>query len=174
MQGYTKSNFPLVVGIGLPVIILVGLFLFAFLLPNFFIHPSYNFLYEAGDSYYDRNFQVENQILVFRCTGNEYRDCDRQMNNASFYIYDVAKNANVSTSFSEAQKLKLDPSDVSPDGYRFVATNEGGGFGFFPIFWDSSSSRGHAFQKGWLRKTLELKSRSYHNNNVQFLGWILP
>lgn len=182
-----KKNLPLVVGVGLPLFIVVTLFVFVYLLPSIFVRPSFDFLYVSDAQHYRYGtFKVEDGRLAFVCEvggdgsirppilGGEVDKeaaCERHRRSATLYIYDVERGANTPVSFAEAQELRLDPSDVAPDGYRFMRGDRDGEFGFFPFFFGGGSSNGFALQKStWLRKPVTLQGHRYQTS---FLGWIV-
>ena len=172
MKGNISKHLPLIIGIGVPVVFLLLVFIFSFLLPNVFVNPSYNFLYIDSyyyDAYYyDAKFAVQNQKLSFNCTSDQYRNCSNVLNRVKFYKHDFSKDANVQITLEDAQQLKLDSSDVSPDGYKFD-TKSGSDYFIFPLF-GSSSSSGFSIHKGWLSKSVSLNGQYY---TINFVGWIL-
>jgi hypothetical protein len=87
------------------------------------------------------------------------------------YVHDVKNNQSKEISFEEAQKLRLDPSIKSPDGYEVSRGGyNGGGF----LFSGGGSDYTHWYIKGYNRsKQLELKQNSgAYYDNFKFLGWI--
>ena len=121
----SKKNISLIVGIAIPIFMII-LIVVSIYLPSLFApEPQFNFLFVTGDSYgLNRQYGVKNGRLVkYEIKHTEHytpRD-------AKFFVYDVSRNTDQEISFEEAQKLKLDSSVKSPDGYKVVYGSRGDG-----------------------------------------------
>ena len=170
---FIKKNASLLLGISIPILMI--LFVAASIyLPSLFVKPKYNFLYVIGDdySYYNQyQYSVKNGKLV----KNEIQRLeDKKLPpriEAKLYIHDVAKNESREISFEEAQKLNLDTSITSPDGFEIVYGSRGDGI--FPFFFWSERDYSRRYLKGHnLTKKLNLQSDSSYYRSFRFLGWI--
>jgi hypothetical protein len=174
----THRNVPLIVGIGIPVAMI--LFVAASIyLPGLFIKPQYGFLYANNPAYvYDCQwrYEVQNQHLMKIANPLPTYRKNFQLENceATFTVYDVKNDTNRIVTFEEAQKLTLDSSITSPDGFEVVRGGSGGG-GFF-LFdiggrdYNSSYLKGHNLSK---KINLTRQNTSNYYGNYSFLGWIL-
>ena len=175
MQENTKRKLPLIIGIGLPLILVLWILLFVNILPAIFVRPAHDFIYVTG---YEKEYVnvVGDSIVDAPCPYQDsqysYRSCFVYLQNAKIYLYDVRNNESIPLSLEEAKRYKLDSSQKSPDGY-FVTNNDyhSGDFYFFPFFWGGDSSRNNYIKKdGGLARVLNLQGYYY---DFKFLGWVL-
>jgi len=162
----SKKNISLIIGIAIPIF-MIFLIIVSIYLPSLFAPaPRFDFLYVTGDNCCQ--YVVENGKLTTRevehpeyCTGV-----------IRLFVYDVSTDEDRKVSFEEAQKLKLDDSVKSPDGYEVVY----GEYGLFSLFFPDSRDynamylRGHNACKKLNPRFLS-KGRYYRN--CRFLGWII-
>lgn len=173
MKETTKQKLPIIIGIGLPLILVLWILIFVYILPSIFVNPGYNFIYVTG--YENKYIRVVNgSVQTDPCpyTETKYKSCSMYLKDINFYFYDVKNNENIPLTLNEAKNYKLDSSEKSPDGY-VVRLNKGssGEFYFFPFFWGSGVSRGYYITKdNGLSKQLPFKGTYY---NFKFLGWVL-
>lgn len=173
----TTKNWPLIIGLALPVIfiILISLVIFT---PNLYIKPAHNFLYSNEGSYnyyndgYSNTFSVAYGKLVTTpvpvVNGVKYKG-----DYPPIYLYDVKNNSTHQISVEEARNLNLDPGPSSPDGYNveYKYSNSG----IFELFGSGSSENGYVISKGNGSKKLNGLSttdRYYGTNNFKFIGWV--
>lgn len=158
-----KENLPLLLGVGIPLVIVLLLLIFTTVLPALLVKPAYDFVY--ADTYrYDPR-----PIVSVDSEGNTIIEEVDEKNEVNFYRHTVTTGANTPLSQEQMNALSLDPSDVSPDGYKFVSGSGGGGVFVFPLFYEGGSDA-HAIERnGWLRRPVELRGDAYQ---VQFVGWI--
>jgi len=178
MSDNMKQKLPLIIGIGLPSILIVAVILFAYILPGIFINPMYDFVYAVGN---EKEYLVlqDGTVDLRPCPydyPDNYRNCTNYPSQLNFYLYDSENEKNTPISLEEIQKYELDLSDKSPDGYNISYGGRGGGEYFlFPVFWGGGSSNTPVISKGSiLNKPLNLRtssSSSYYN--FKFIGWIL-
>jgi len=175
---FSKKNLPLLLALAIPVLMVIGVAA-AVYLPGLGHQPSYNFIYLSGDGvayygyggfdYYVKDGQVVKEERPTNPMNDPYYK-DRARN-VQMYVHDVKNNQSKEISFEEAQKLRLDPSVKSPDGYEVSRGGyNGGGF----LFSGGGSDYTHWYIKGYNRsKQLELKQSSgAYYDNFKFLGWI--
>mgnify|MGYP001618316077 CR=1 FL=1 len=179
-----RPNAPLLIGIGLPVlmVILVGASIY---LPGMFAKkPAHNFVYSVpanSYSYYGPGsaaYAVENGMLVEKPTPNSVQAEMAQTGVAptkpSLYLHDVAANKSRAITFDEAAALSLDGNNESADGFSVI--NGGYGGGFFPIFGLSDSGgQKYYLKKGNYSRELNLSQNSsnrYDYHMFQFIGWV--
>lgn len=149
-----NSKTSLIIGISLPIVMLV-IIIASLYLPRMLVHPKYNFLYKTDGDY---DYSVENNALVKKERGYKY---DRPLEEANFFIYNVATDESKKISLEEAQQLKLDSKETSPDGMKVASRSSCGVFG--------GCSSGYYLVGHFYSKKLELKEYS-----SQLLGWIIP
>lgn len=170
-----KRNFSLIAAISIPLLMIVFV-AGSIYLPGLFVKPHFNFLYVSGQDYpYGRQrYTVENGRLVQQeITKLESRGYYPPRQEARLFVHDVAKNESREISFQEAQRLTLDPSLQSPDGFEVVYGNRGNGV--FALFFGSRSDYNARYLTGHnVSKKLNLKfsGDSQYTNFFQFLGWI--
>lgn len=177
-----KKNLPLIVGIGLPILMI--LFIWASIsLPGLFTKdPQFNFLYSVDQKggYYgpgETTYQVDDSHLV-KDEVPVLNKVDRDPNlppsrPPTLFVHDVKTDQSREISFDDAAKLKLDSNPKSPDGFEIVGSEYGGGF--FPFFFGSGEYRNtHYLKKGSFTRELAVRSSgSYSPYSFRFLGWLL-
>lgn len=166
----SKKNISLIIGIAIPIF-MIFLIIISIYVPSLFAPtPRFNFLYVTEDSY-GQYFQyvVENGKLVKREVKYPKHYTSRV---ARLFVYDVSANEDKEVSFEEAQKLNLDASAKSPDGWEVVYGRREDGV--FPLFFSVSRDYNVMYLKGHnTSKKLNLRSLgSYYYRNRRFLGWI--
>lgn len=162
---------PLLVGLGLPLLFVVWVLIFNFLLPSIFVKPQYDFIYTSGSP--SQIVRVINgKVSLTPCNADRYSNCRDYYNRLNFYRYDVSARENIPITLEELQTLTLDPSEKSPDGYRVITNdNRSGEVFFFPFFWGGSGSQAPQLTKGnFLSKSLNLKG---YSSSREFVGWII-
>jgi len=166
-----KKNIPLILGLSIPILMILFV-AGSIYLPGLFVQPKFDFLYATGDNYYyDRYYSVKNGRLI----KNEV-DCPEyykvNCTEPRLYIHDIAKNESKEISFSEAQKLALDSSPRSPDGFEIDCGRRTQSIFF--IFVVSNPDCSTRFIKGRnISKKLNLQLSGSHYRGFQFLGWII-
>ena len=169
-----KKNISLVLGVSIPILMILFV-AGSIYLPGLFIQPRFNFLYISGsDGYYYNNgqqYSVQNDRLVKNETKQlENQNYNQPRGEAKLFIYDVVKNESEQISFEDGQKLNLDSSIKSPDGFEVVYGSRGDDF--FPFFFSSRTDYNTRYLKGHnVSKKLNVQlSESYYD--FWFLGWI--
>ena len=159
-----KENLPLLLGVGIPLVIVLLLVVFTTVLPALLVKPAYDFVYADSYRYYPRPVvAVDADGRVTTTEGDEKVE-------VQFYRHSVASGANTPLTKEEVDGLTLNPSDVSPDGYKFVSGNGDGDIFIFPLFYEGGGTA-HAIERnGWIRKGVALRGEAYQ---VEFVGWII-
>ena len=141
--------------------------------------PQYNFLYVDGSGYYT-GYGGQYAIRDGKLLKTEVKPMPKDIA-ASYvappyeeqlFIYNVKTDQSVQISFQEAQKMQLDSSTKSPDGFEVIYGNGNGGI--FPLFFGGYNSYDYnaRYLKGHTTtKKLNLSPSTYYNN-FRFLGWI--
>ena len=168
----SKKNVSLIVGISIPILMIV-LVAISIYVPAFFAPaPRANFLYVTGNDYYQgQQYFVENGTIVKR----EVRYPEHYAPGvARFFLHNTFANEDKELSFEEAQKLKLNANEKSPEGYEVVYGNTESGF--FPFFFSGGTDYNTMYLKGHnTSRKLNLQSPDdgrYYYRNRRFLGWI--
>src|SRR3990167_7408846 len=162
-----KEKLPLAVGIGLPLLLIVFVAVFAYL-PSLFVQPKYNFVYATGNLY-DYEIRVINGKLSLNpqtyrnISGTQYQYSLRE---PSLFLYNVLEEKSTEVTLSQAQTYNLDPSSKSPDGFT-VGSADSDGVSFFPFFYGGRYDRGQYLTgKGLSQKVTD-------NYDFKFIGWIM-
>ena len=192
MKDFFKQNFALVIAFSLPLLLIVGIALSAYL-PSLFISTDYNFVYSSCtdgnnnyysyrcDNYLQKRYSVVNgQLVVNDVDPTLDSDNDgipdvKEGYTARLFLHDTKNNETREISLTEANTLSLNELITSPDGVS-VSSQYDRGADFFLLF-DGGSSYGHYLMKGSAKSKLNLinnENRYYYRNNFQFIGWVLP
>jgi hypothetical protein len=164
-----KKNLPLIIAFSLPilmVILVIGLVY----VPTATYKSNYNFIYATGaDYYWPSHYEIKNNQLV---KNSESPHLHVVHNNEQLYLYNVTTEQVSPIDYNKAQKLRLDPKPISPDGFQI--THATGDHSFFSLFFFSSPSYNARFlQKNHFSRRLNLKLNGQFYNNFQFIGWVL-
>lgn len=161
-----KEKLPLVVGIGLPILLIIIVVIFAYL-PSLFVQPKYNFVYATGNLY-DYEIKVVNGKLNLNPQtryryGTQY---EYPLREPSLFFYNVLEEKSTAITLSQAQTYNLDPSSKSPDGFA-VGRADSDGVSFFPFFYGGRYASGQYLTgKGLSQKITD----SY---DFKFIGWVI-
>ncbi|QQR54397.1 hypothetical protein IPG41_04295 [Candidatus Peregrinibacteria bacterium] len=177
MKEFFKKNFAIVLAFALPVVFIAVIALSAYL-PSIFLSTNYNFVYTSctdGVDYYpyycsdylQKRYSVVNGKFVVNSM-----DFDGNYT-ARVFLHDTKNNESREITLEEAQTLSLNGLLTSPDGVT-VSSNYDSGTDL--LFFDSGSSYGYYLTKGSSRSKLNLINNGdgYYQDNVQFIGWVLP
>jgi hypothetical protein len=168
-----RKNVSLIVGIGIPVLMIVlvagGIYLPMLFAPA----PKFHFLYVTGDDYYQgKQYVVEGGRLAKREVNYPEHYTPGV---ARLFVHNMAGNESQEIVFEEAQTLSLDPRVKSPDGYTVV--HGSAEYGVFPIFFGSDRDynavyiKGHATSKK-LHVEFPSDTRYAYEGRFRFLGWL--
>lgn len=171
-----KNNIPLIIGILIPVLMIVFVWVSIYL-PTLFTQPKYNFIYASGGDYYQlKSYAVENSKLVkneVKYPSDYHSPTPMSKLEPKLYIYDVEKNISREISFTEAQKLNLSSTNISPDGFEIVSGSHE--YSIFSLFFSRGDFYGERYIRGHgLTKRLNLtKGDGYWYYDISFIGWII-
>jgi hypothetical protein len=173
-----KKNLPLLLAFAIPVVMIVAIAISIYV-PGIGKQPQHDFLYASGDTYNGNySYMVINGFLQqvsravpLNAPGLPPGKVSEIPQTVNFYIYNVKTNSATQTPFDAAQKLHLNPSTQSSDGYIVERGNGSGGFPFGgPSDYNSWYIKGHN-----RARTLNIQANNstpYYSDNIQFLGWI--
>ena len=185
MKSFIKENIIVVIAFSLPVLLIVGVGLSAYL-PSLVLSTNYNFVYAActdGRSYsyrcddylQQRHSVLNGSLYVQEVNGSQDLDQDSdEIYTSRLFLHNTKTNETREIPLVEAQTLNLDQLLTSPDGVT-VSNEYNRGAGLF--LFSGGSSYGHYLMKGNAKWKLNLINHqdSYNNrNNIQFIGWVLP
>lgn len=173
----TTKNFPLIIGVTIPVLMIV-VTAAAIYVPGYFAEPpTVNFVYVTGDEYYacEWDYRIISGRLtrIARPSPTSPKDPTSPECAPVFYLHDVTTNESRQMTYEEAATLSLNPSNISPDGYEVVRGSGGGGFPFF----SDGNNYNDVFLRGhnWSKKmNITSTGQPYEYYNFRFLGWVLP
>jgi hypothetical protein len=169
----TKRNWPLAIALIAPFLMIAIVALLIYL-PGLGKFPQKDFIYATGyDVYYgSRMYAVQGGHLIKTNLPNIEKILPQGQNSESvvlFYKYNVKTNTASEITFEEAQKLNLDPSKKSVDGYEISQGLSGGG----GLFFGGGRDYENYYIRGYNRsKKLNLKLIDGNYSNFQFLGWV--
>lgn len=167
-MGAIKNNLTLIIGLSIPIIMTIVVTLIVYL-PGLFIQPKYDFVYVVGKNYpYYQQYSVSGGKIIKKPVNinNNYKAVD----DSQIFVYDVVKNTAKEITFSEAERLDLNPSKTSPDGFEI--TYGSGGRGYFPFYYSSSDYYTRYIQGNGVSKKLNLQLNGSYYGDFQFIGWV--
>lgn len=177
-MSFIQKNFPLVVGIALPLLIVLALVIAVFI-PSALADPEYDFLFTNEGYNYNRvyrsTYEVSDSRIALKSVTLHLGEYDNRVieEKPTIFRYSADTETVHEISFAEAETLSLDPGPSSPDGYIVeYGYNRGGGF--FP-FYDSGGSSGYYVTKGGARKkipSIPSQGGYYGNGQLTFIGWV--
>jgi hypothetical protein len=171
-----RKNLPLIVGIGLPVLFVIVLFI-AVAIPNSNIHPGHDFVYTFdgvapyySDTYRDTYAVQDGHIVPKPIQTTNTASSAALKDRAPLYLYDVQNDSTHEISLADAQALSLVPGPSSPEGY--TVDYRYGSEGIFDLVGGSHNENGYylVFKNG-TRKLSGLGS-NYNGYNFHLIGWV--
>jgi len=174
-----KKHVPMLVGVTVPLVLLIILAV-AVYVPNFFVKPQYNFVYSTNSNvdyyynyYYENLYKVVDNKITYSPVSLPANTGDRVTYKApQLFLYDVKTHRVSEISFEAAQKLSLDGSTVSLDGY-FMEYNYGHS-GIFELFGSDSRNSGYYIGNGRASAPLVgINAPTTRSNGIKFIGWVL-
>ena len=185
MNKEKNVNVPLIVGIGVPVLMMLFVAA-AIYLPGLFKKPQFDFVYSSGQtSWTSPTMEVKDQKLTYKCADSQsYYSSDETASAEiaakcteeflpKLYRHSIKENKSTEISYADAQLLLLDSNADSSDGYK-VEQGDYSGDMFLGMFGGSESSDYNSwFLKGHNRKTkLNLIIDTNSPYDLKFVGWI--
>ena len=147
-----KDKTSLIIGISIPILMIIFVAASIYL-PRLFVEPpAYDFLYsiDSDYGYYEQGITMERESYE------------------KLFIHDVEENKSRIISSEESEKLNLDPSIESPDGFEIVR-GSGGGFLFNGRDYNARYIKGHNISD---KLNLEIRD-GYYYYDFRFIGWII-
>ncbi len=183
MKEMLKKNITLVIALAIPVLMVIFVAASIYL-PGLFVKPKTDFLYAVGDTYCSgmQMFKVENGKIKKLEIPTPGTDGDiRAMpieklapatvscKDIKLYYYDVVKDQSREITLEDAEKLKLDASVESPDGFEVVQGSSGDGFPFgAEVDYTKRYLKGNN-----IGKELQISLNQDQSFSFQFVGWVI-
>ena len=138
--------------------------------------PQYDFIYALRNYSDGYEYSVVDGRLVADVIHREGATKDVPAGVASaptrFFRQDVAANTSQELSLADVQKLKIDNTIPSPDGYALKRGGQGGGV--FPFFFFEGNYNDQYLVKGTASFKMDLKEISEpYFAPTQFIGWVI-
>lgn len=169
---FKKQNLPLLIGFAIPILMIVFIAASVYI-PGLFSQPKYNFLYAENNGFYhEKLFSVNNGKLTRNTLPSSTDPYYTPGPIPQLYVHNVTTNESKHISLEDAQKLILDQSAESPDGYRIQAGNYGNSFypfGSYDRDYNTHYIMGHNVSKKLNVKTI---GANYYGQ-VNFIGWVI-
>ena len=171
-----KENTLLFIGILIPILMIVFIALSIYL-PQFFLNPQYDFLYVSGEnySYSFPKYIVEGNTVVKRePTEAEKEQWGYRYDESILRVYSAEKDVSTVISFADAQKLKLNPNSVSPDGFEVTHSRRNYSL-FSEVFGGGYRGSGYVIRKkngSGDGKKIDIDTSGSYYYGFKFLGWI--
>ena len=129
--------------------------------------PKVDFIYSYSEYCQNSRFLVENSKLKMT-SKNDGNPCGNNVE-AKIYYHNVTENRSREITFAEAEKLNLDNSNKSSDGY--ILKNKSNSSGSFLFY--SSGNSGLYLVKDSLSFEQDLQMPSYYYSTDRFfLAWV--
>jgi hypothetical protein len=168
-----KKNISLILGISIPVLMIIFVAASIYL-PGLYTQPQTNFLYVSDSPHSHINSEryrvYDGKIAKHYVKTTEINMDFKNQHTQQLFIHDVTENKSQEVSFEEAEKLNLDPSTESPDGFEVVYGNRNNGFFIFSPGRDYNSRylAGHNMST---KLNLVSGNKAYYSE-IEFIGWI--
>ncbi len=172
-----RKNAPLIAGLAIPVVMVLLVAASIYLPALFAPAPVTNFLYMTGSQYYygDQYSVDKGRLLKIKPDAEQkpYGPPNNQI--AHFYTYNVSTNTRSEISFEDAQKLTLDSSVTSPDGFQLKNGTQSDGFAPFFVLASEDYRTHYLVGHGASYKLGIEQGTAFErfSNDFQFLGWII-
>jgi len=189
MKDFFRKNWVLVLAFSLPVLLIAGVALSAYL-PSLGLSTKFDFVYAAcvdgSRGYYQCDAWLQKRYAVVdgKLTLKEVDpvlDSDKngvpdvkENYAARVFYHDTLADVTREIALEDEQKLQLNGLVTSPDGVSVTYEYRGGG-DIFPFSY-RGSTHGYYLTKGKAHRGLNVinADQSYYYGNFQFLGWVLP
>jgi hypothetical protein len=198
-NSFIKSNFVLIVGLALPVLLMISFMIFATLPQKLADPPRYDFVFSTSDfntgfsklpvsaNFVVRDGKLKAQYVAYEQPGgygNNWRklyiyEADTQkVRQLSFgYPQDMDNITGTREDVVEATKhLALDTTLVAPDGYQLSYDGYSRSGLFNDLFWGGGYSNESRLRKGAssVRLAPADSNTHFYYGDVQFIGWVTP
>jgi hypothetical protein len=169
-----KKNLTLAFALVIPLLMIVSIIGIIYI-PGLFTQPHYNFLYVTNNTYYGTpQYSVSNGKIIKNIISSEDQVVNHwcMQKDMQIYLYDINTQSAKNISLEEAQRLTLDPSETSPDGF-VIKSNGDYNSSPLPFFGGGSNSKDFYLRGHGVTKKLHISLDNYCYNNLPFLGWII-
>jgi hypothetical protein len=194
MRKFIRENLVLIMGISLPLLLVLLFFLTSVLPKSLGTPPQYEMLFSVIRYDYQTatspNFEfiVRDGVLNVRTAKTDPQNPTRHTrkllvfnagNEAVREIpYDMTQVSNMAEQteivLPETQKMSIDPSSRSPDGYSFEGPSYGSGGLMSELFFGGYRNQGYRIVKGKSAYRIpDSYGDIYYAGNLQFIGWIV-
>jgi hypothetical protein len=185
MNKEKNVNVPLIVGIGVPVLMMLFIAA-AIYLPGLFKKPQFDFIYSTAEySWAAPTLEVKDQKLGFKCAEDQHyyssdtftekeitAKCSEEFL-PKLHRYSIKDNTVSDISYADAKKLALDTNADSSDGYKVEQGNYGGDMFSGMFGGDSYNDYNAWYLKGHNRVAkLNIPNDSNSSYDTRFLGWV--
>lgn len=185
MKNTKNVNVPLIVGIGVPVLMMLFIAA-AIYLPGLFKKPQFDFIYSSASySWAAPELDVQGQKIGFKCADaqNYYSSDDSSAKEIALkcteeflpklYRYSIKDDTVSEISYADAKKLLIDTSSDSSDGYKVEQGNYSGEMFSSMFGGDNNSDYNQWYLKGHNRMVkLNIPHDIYSSENERFVGWV--
>jgi hypothetical protein len=178
-----RKNWLLVLGVAIPVIAVIAVAASIYV-PQFFVHPKYNFVY--GEIQSDMTYPpcmgtgitfsvvngkvVEHQPAPAAALSVPQPVVCSSSQDEKIYLYNVSSNTSTELTASGAQSYTLDTDAASPDGFTVGPAYGNGGSLFFSAPYSSNVVY---ISKGTYSHRLNIEvPNGSTSSNFQLLGWV--
>ena len=193
-KGSIQRNLPVILAISLPVALVLFVALLAFI-PNLGPKPEYDFLYtktqartmltpNAGCEVYANYYSIDQNQLTekpFDISVFESRDTTDpcyghtsvvQKDAPQLFIYKIKEDKSEQISFNDAQKLTLQGTLSSPDGFEVQKRIINNG-GILDIFGARNEGGVYTSRKNsYIKLNFPEQESSYYDNDFSFISWV--
>lgn len=192
MKKFIKENFVLVVGLTLPLFLIVFFFLATVVPKAMSTPPQYEMIFTTvGYQYqaspdFSLDFTVKDKRIMVKA--KKLDEKNRQYNLKRLMTYNPATEvmreisvdvdklgevaSNAAIVLDETKDILIDPSSISPDGYKLERMQGGRGF-MMGMFGGGYKNGNYRLKKGGIAfKVIDNESNSSYNQN-KLLGWVV-
>ena len=172
-----KKHLPLIVALSIPVAMVIAVALSIYIPKWNAVSPSQDFLYTTGydyegeSLYYIKDGVLQKKEIQKSPNSPELIPYPKTNEQIRIFRYDIKANSAEELSFEVAQKLMLDSSAKSSDGFE-VSYGYSGGGDMFPF--GGGGSSGVYIKSNKLSQKLNIGGGAtyYDPYSFNFLGWV--
>ena len=168
-----KENLPMVIGILIPIVLVLGMFVYLFI-TTASIRPTQNFIYSDENQYgygyeFKNSFDVQDSRLVLVSNETSPDSGYSKKETPELFLYDFEQNKSIKITLEEAKDFLIDDSNISEEGYEIKYDT--GHDGILEIF-GSNSDNDFYIYKDNSKKILRGVNSGRYRYEFKFIGWI--
>lgn len=168
------KNFPLIVGIALPIVF-IAIIVSVLYVPGLFINPQYDFIYTLRDNnYYYGNYRNDYEVRggTLAAVPQPIREnVEFAADIPDLYLYDIETNTSRYIERADAERFSLDPGPSSPDGYQVQYRYSNSGI--FELFGGGGNNGGYYIEgEDGAKRLPGIGSVNSWLGNFTFIGWV--